>query len=139
MSKHLLAAFLKLHEGQPELAKLVKPRKPLWIDPVSRLKLRKLRTVAANLDEVDGLISDIETKFNGMPVLLRQYLRLGGKLLAFNVDPDFCHVLDGLIVVDLTKTDRRLLARYMGGEKLAGFLAYHGLPAEGADPADPAS
>jgi putative hemolysin len=141
MSKHLLAAFLKHHEGQPELAKLVRPRKPLWIDPVSRLKLRKLRTVANNLNEVDELISDIETKFNGMPVLLRQYLRLGGKLLAFNVDPDFCHVLDGLIVVDLTKSDRRLLARYMGGEKLVGFLAHHGLTAAdgnpAADPDDP--
>lgn len=139
MSKHLLAAFLKHHEGLPELAKLVRPRKPLWIDPVSRLKLRKLRTVANNLNEVDELISDIETKFNGMPVLLRQYLRLGGKLLAFNVDPDFCHVLDGLIVVDLTKSDRRLLARYMGGEKLAGFLAHHGLGAAGEAPGDPAS
>ena len=28
-------------------------------------------------------------KGKGMPVLLRQYLRLNGRLLAFSVDPDF--------------------------------------------------
>ncbi|MBN8459535.1 MAG: lysophospholipid acyltransferase family protein [Verrucomicrobia bacterium] len=126
MSKHLLAAFLKRHESLPHLARYVRPRKPMWVDPVSRTKLRKLRNAAADIDDVDQLISDIETKFEGMPVLLRQYLRLGGKLLAFNIDPDFCNVLDGLILVDLTKSDPRILGRYMGPAALAEFLKYHG-------------
>jgi hypothetical protein len=60
-----------------------------------------------------------------MPVLLRQYLRLGGRVLAFNVDPQFSHVLDGLIVVDLLKTERALLERYLGREGAAEFLAFH--------------
>jgi hypothetical protein len=32
-------------------------------------------------------------------------MRLGGKLLAFNVDPAFSNVLDGLILVDLVQTE----------------------------------
>jgi hypothetical protein len=32
--------------------------------------------------------------------LLRQYLKLGGKLLGLNVAPEFLGPLDGLIVVD---------------------------------------
>ena len=56
-----------------------------------------------------------------MPVLLKQYLRLGGELVAFNVDRKFANALDGLIVVDLRKTDQRILERYLGKEGLATF------------------
>ncbi len=35
-----------------------------------------------------------------LPILLRQYLKLGGRLLGFNVDPDFSDVLDVLVMVD---------------------------------------
>ena len=56
-------------------------------------------------------------------MLLRQYLRLGGKLLGFNVDPEFSNALDGLIVVDLTRTERKLLDRYLGRDEAQHFLA----------------
>jgi len=56
---------------------------------------------------------------------MRQYLKLGGKILAFNVDRDFSDALDGLIVVDLLETDPKQLERYMGKEGLAAFLGFH--------------
>lgn len=61
-----------------------------------------------------------------MPILLKQYLRLGGKIVDFNVDRDFAQALDGLILVDLTHTDRKTLGRYMGDEGMESFLDYHG-------------
>ena len=61
----------------------------------------------------------------GIPVLLRQYLKLGGKLLGFSADPEFSDVLDGLIVVDLTKTEPRLLERYLGRAEAASFAQHH--------------
>jgi len=60
-----------------------------------------------------------------VPILLKQYLRLNGRLLGFNIDPDFQDVLDGLIWVDLTEADERLLAKFFGKEGLRSFLAYH--------------
>ena len=36
----------------------------------------------------------------GLPVLIRQYLNLNGRLVCFNVDKDFNNALDGLIIVD---------------------------------------
>ena len=47
-------------------------------------------------------------------MLLKQYLKLGGKLPAFNVDHNFSNGLDGLIIVDLTKVEVRMLNRLMG-------------------------
>jgi len=74
---------------------------------------------------VDALLADLEQHRRGVPVLLRQYLKLGGLLLGFNVDPAFADALDGLILVDLTRTDARILERYMGVEGAAAWRAHH--------------
>ena len=58
-----------------------------------------------DLDEMSSSIAEIEGDSKGVPVLLRQYLKIGGELLAFNVDKSFSDVLDGLVLVDLRKTD----------------------------------
>jgi putative hemolysin len=78
-----------------------------------------------DLKALSRLVADGEADRKGVPVLLRQYLKLGGRLLGFNVDPAFGHVLDVLIVVDLRRTPRRTLARYMGPTGSARFLAHH--------------
>jgi hypothetical protein len=62
-----------------------------------------------------------------LPVLLRQYAKVGGRLLGFNVDRKFSNVLDGLVVVDLRQTDPAVLERYMGHEGAARFCQHHGL------------
>src|SRR5262245_18326233 len=67
-----------------------------------------------DLEDLSEAISDVEAMPSGVPVLLRQYLRLGGRLLGFNVDREFSDVIDGLIVVELNKTEPKLLERYLG-------------------------
>jgi hypothetical protein len=47
-------------------------------------------------------------------LLLRHYLSVGGRILAFNVATQFSGVVDGLVVVDLLKFSRKLLDRYLG-------------------------
>ena len=79
-----------------------------------------------DVEDLSDVISDLEPSRAGIPVLLRQYLKLGGKLLGFNVDPEFSNALDGLILVDLTKTEPRLLERYLGkAEAKTWHMAKH--------------
>ena len=74
---------------------------------------------------VSAIVSSIEKDKKGIPVLLRHYLKLNGSLLSFNVDHAFSDVVDGLILVDLLKTDSKILERYMGKEGYYSFLQYH--------------
>ena len=73
------------------------------------------------------LIQEIESDQKGVPVLLRQYLKMGGRILAFNVDPAFNYALDALISVNLLRCDPRVLRRYMGAEALDAYLRGHGV------------
>jgi putative hemolysin len=125
-SRQLLVSFLKINNFEPELAKLVKARKPLRTNPLHTWQLKRHRAVVHDLDEIESLISDLETDLKGVPILLRQYLRLGGRLIGFNIDPAFGYCLDGLILLDLTETDPNMLIKYMGRQNAERFLAFHG-------------
>jgi predicted MPP superfamily phosphohydrolase len=81
-----------------------------------------------DIEDISALVSEIESDHKGVPVLLRHYLRMNGNLLSFNIDPDFGQCLDGLIVVDLTRSEHKLLRVYLGVEGARSFLRYHNIP-----------
>jgi putative hemolysin len=124
-SRQLIVHFLKEYCRAEDLARFVRARSPLRTRPIQGWDSDGENSVAWDIEDLSAFIADIETDQKGVPILLKQYLRLGGKLLGFNVDSSFSNALDGLIVVDLVKTDPRLLDRYMGKEGAAAFLAYH--------------
>lgn len=116
ISRELMVTFFERHASLRGWMKLVACRNPL------RRAKAKLPAAGFDVEELSNAISDLEPDQAGIPILLRQYLRLGGKLLAFNVDPEFANALDGLILVDLTQTDRKLLERYLGKAEATRFL-----------------
>lgn len=120
-SRHLIVKFLRAYRQSPELAPLVRARNPLRQRP-SKLADELIGATVWDVEELSALIADVETDRKGVPVLLKQYLKLGGELVAFHVDRRFADALDGLIVVDLRKTDVRVLERYMGKDGAAQFL-----------------
>ncbi len=125
MSREIIVRFLQANDFLPKLARFVKPRNPLKLRPMRGSDPALSSVVVRDIQEVSELVDEIETVKRGIPVLLRQYLKLGGKLLGFNIDTSFGDVLDGLILVDLTKTDQKLLDRYLGKEGSQEFLRYH--------------
>lgn len=76
----------------------------------------------ADVDDLDRLISELEPDGKGVPVLVRQYLKLGGRLCAFHLDRGFGDCLDGLIVVDLERCEQKQLERYLGREGARAVL-----------------
>lgn len=125
VSRQMLEAFLRANRFDARLARYVKPRNPPR-RPFRRKWDRKILQRAIRSEEdISDLIAEIEKDGKGVPILLKQYLRLGGRLLAFNVDPDFSDVLDGLIAVDLLDVDRRILDRFLGKEAAEEYLRHH--------------
>jgi putative hemolysin len=121
-SQQLLKAFLAQNFYQRELGELVDADTypasaplPAGIDP----------KVISSVQRVDKLLASLESDGKGIPVLLRQYLRLNAKLLGFNVDPAFGNALDALMMVDLADVDPAILARYFGKVEARALLTVH--------------
>ncbi len=126
-AKQLMTQVLTEQYRLNELAALVKPRTPLTFKPqlLAGLDLKQ-QSFLQEVDNLSVLVSDMEADGKGIPVLLRHYLNLGGQILAFNRDPEFSDVIDGLLLVDLLETDKKQLQRYMGKEGYAEYMAYQG-------------
>ncbi|WP_051434263.1 lysophospholipid acyltransferase family protein [Desulfonatronum lacustre] len=124
-SRQLMVGFLRANGHMHELADHVRPRRPFRQRRLFRLDDSLLTMMSKTIDDISDIITDIDRHKIGVPVLLRQYLKLGGKMLGFNVDREFSDVLDGLVLVDLLQTDRRTLDRYLGKEGARDFLAVH--------------
>jgi hypothetical protein len=123
-SRRLMIEYLTTYAVETRLAGDVRPRWPVE-EGVRTAASDAERTGPRNIDELSHRIAQIERDKKGVPVLLRQYLRLGGRLLGFSFDRDFGNTLDGLIMVDLREIEPTVLARYMGKSEAAAFRAYH--------------
>ena len=135
VSRNLIVRFLQAKRFDTTLARFVFPRKPFRTREFQGGTRRLLHTAVNDLDDISLLISEIERDGKGIPGLLRQYLKLHGSLISFNLDREFSDVVDGLLMVDLTKTDPRLLKRFMGEEGVKRFTAVHGPLADLTDAA----
>jgi putative hemolysin len=122
-SRELLFRFFQTQHVNA-LSQWVRPKRPFRSRPASDWELQAIRYLL-DVEEMSSSIAEIEPDRKGVPVLLRQYLKIGGELLAFNVDKDFSDVLDGLVLVDLRKTDPARLETYMGKDGVKAFLGYH--------------
>lgn len=125
LSRDIMVQFLKTRKGAEELAHWVRPRNPLSPGPLNAEERETLHQVVDDIDEVSALISELEESGKGVPVLLKHYVKLNARLLAFNVDPNFNHAVDSLMVVDLTKVEPRLLSHYLGKSGSADYLEKH--------------
>jgi putative hemolysin len=122
LSQQILARFLYATSLRGDLARFVEPRNPPPFLRDGRGAPSILRSVVRTIADAGALVAEIEADGKGVPVLLRQYLKLNARLLGFNVDAAFGGVLDGLMVVDLMEVDCDLLVRYLGKDGAAHFL-----------------
>jgi Acetyltransferase (GNAT) domain len=102
------------------------------VQPKRRFRLIGHRTPierALTLEDLDRIVrsSGVEPDSRGIPVLLRHYLNLGGRVLSVSVDPSFGSCLDALIVVDLRLPGSKLLDRVFGLQSVLPS-ALHRLP-----------
>ncbi len=121
VSRRLIVRYFQTRQRDPELARLVRPKRP-FRKLLVEWEIDSLVQLARDPEELGAPIMDVEPDGKGLPVLLRQYCRMGAKMLGFSVDPKFANALDGMILVDLRKSERSLLDRYMGKETATRFL-----------------
>lgn len=114
ISQNIIVKFLRENRWDKELGPLVKPLNPFPRNP-------DISPLLENINQVSARISESEADGKGIPVLLKQYLKLNATLLEFNLDPDFSDCLDALILVDLHDAPPAVLSRYMGKEAYAKF------------------
>ena len=123
-SREVLTNYLSAHTVDAELLKMSRPKNPPR-PSAENMHEPEMFARVFSLDDISDWISMFESDGKGVPVLVKHYMKLGGKFLGFNVDAKFSSVLDGLLLVDLRQARPELLARYLGKQGTADFLRLH--------------
>jgi putative hemolysin len=124
VSRQFIVEFLRENCFADDLARQVRPRAGIRRRLATFWQRKELADLA-DIGAMSDVVGQLENGQRGVPILLRQYLKLGGLLLGFNLDKNFGDALDGLILVDLLQADQTILQRYMGREESREFLRYH--------------
>jgi putative hemolysin len=126
-SRRLIVEYLSNYKAASNLRTRARASSPLGDHEAPSRSM----TPPTTIEELSGMIADVEPDGKGVPVLLKHYLRLGGRVVAFTIDREFGNTLDALVVVDLRETEPSLLERYMSPAGARAFRALHALYVDG--------
>jgi putative hemolysin len=133
-SKSMIINYIKKNYYDRKYSRFIRPRSKYRV-PGYNIDEDIILESADNLQKFDKFIDDVETSGYKMPVLLKRYLKLNGKIIGFNVDPEFNNALDGLLMLDLFEVpvetiaslskeldDKSILERFEVGKVVKGHF-----------------
>ena len=124
LARALIADTLLTNFKASEFVPLVKPLTPHRIS--HRVWSEDMLRELVNIKMLGKLIGRCDPG-KAVPVLLRHYLSLKGRMVCFNIHSDFNNSLEGLIIVDARQTDPKTLTRFMGADGYHKFYSCHKL------------
>lgn len=101
VSKKLIIDFVRQNYMDHQYASFVKPRNKVRMRNRSQDLHTIIEHAGGSIEKLDRSIKKLETNGLSVPVLLKKYLELNGRILGFNVDPAFNNCIDGLLLIDL--------------------------------------
>ena len=99
-SRGLIMKYIREHHFDKKLSRYVRPRTRYNV-PGFNIDEEVILKSADDLNKFDRFIKEVEPNDYSIPILLKRYLKLNGKIIGFNLDPKFNNALDGLLVLDL--------------------------------------
>ncbi|MEI7422630.1 MAG: lysophospholipid acyltransferase family protein [Prolixibacteraceae bacterium] len=101
ISKELIIRHIMAHYYDFDKAAMVRPRNRYKVKTNDGRLNIAMEQLSSELSSLDKFIGDVDQYNRGLPVLLKKYLSLNAKIIAFNVDPKFNNCVDGMIVLDI--------------------------------------
>ncbi|WP_424492983.1 GNAT family N-acyltransferase [Salinimicrobium sp. GXAS 041] len=101
-SKSLMIEFMKSHYYDPYIAQYVRPKKEFKVKLKDGDKDFVFDATKADLQKFDKIIDEIEPGSLRLPVLIKKYVKQNARVIAFNVDPLFNDVVDGLMYIKIS-------------------------------------
>jgi putative hemolysin len=127
-SKSLIVEFIRKYFSDENYSEYIIPRKDFIVKADKAIDRNIfIDTSDRDINKIEKIIIDIEPGYR-LPVLLKKYLEINGKIIGFNIDPKFNYCLDGLLILDLYKTPQEFimgLARQLNDESILERFIHH--------------
>ena len=111
LSQSLIVNFSKQYLQDNSIMKYVKPKKKFKHKIFSQKKINNIIFgTGGEIDKLDQLLQETD---NGkkLPILLKKYISLNAKIIAFNIDRKFNNCLDGFLILNYHDIPEQLKER----------------------------
>ena len=108
--------YLQNYHSAGDLDKLVIPRNPFFPDYLRSTPEFLLSNKMDSIEKFDRYLLRLSNNEYRLPTLVKKYLKINCKIVAFNVDPDFNYCVDGLVLLDIKTISRQELELLTRGE-----------------------
>jgi putative hemolysin len=124
-SKHLMVSYLMKYHPHEKSALVVPKTPPKFESNLAPEELTALVDAALDLNSLQEFVRHAEGDPKAqIPQLIKLYLELGVRFLAFNKDDDF-NSIDGLILLDIAKIPPHILTSYMGDDGAKCYIEFY--------------
>ena len=123
LSRRLMVDYLEAHHIS-KLAPLVHPRRVVRLPRPAGNDYARFIADLHGVEELSEVVADLEGKGKGVPILVKQYLKLHAQALGWNLDPAFGNAMDCLMYSDLMAVDERTMTRYLGKQGYGQYRQY---------------
>jgi putative hemolysin len=101
-AKSLIVDYIMKNHFNSKLAENIRPSKKFRVSLKNRKNNEQiLNDIGNNLKALDIYINEYQNGYS-LPILMKKYLKMNGKIIGFNIDADFNNCLDGLMIVNLS-------------------------------------
>lgn len=108
-SKSLIVEFIRTYFYDESLSGSVTPKKDFVVKPDKVIDHKIfIDSSEKDITKIERIIIDIEPGYR-IPILLKKYLEINGKIVGFNIDPKFNNCLDGLLILDVYSVPHEFL------------------------------
>jgi putative hemolysin len=124
-SKHLMVNYLMKNHVHEKSNMVTSKNPPQFDTELSPEELTSVIDSALNLSSLQDFVRMAEGNPKAqIPQLIKLYIELGVRFLAFNKDDEF-NTIDGLIWLNIPKMPTGIGHRYFGEEPWAKYVAHH--------------
>ena len=99
-ARKVLMEYAKRNFYHTLFAKWFTPRTPFY-PVITRAEQIEIEAMNHTKLDLESVLDQIQPEHLEFPVLMKQYIRLNARFLGFNLDPNFNHSLDGLMILDI--------------------------------------
>ena len=124
-SKNLMVSYLMKKYPHEKSAFVTSKNPPQFQSDLSPEEITALVDQSLNLQGLQEFVRQREGNPRAqIPQLIKLYLELGVRFLAFNKDDDF-NSIDGLIWLDVTQVPTEIMLRYMNADEWDAYRTQH--------------
>ena len=105
----MIINYLQNQHFDNEIGRLITPRIGLANLGKKKFDNESISNIDS-IDLIDKLVLDMNNNRFGTPILLKKYLQLNGKIIGFNIDPEFNNAIDSLMLLDINNIPEAKIA-----------------------------